>query len=60
MGINKKYDVLGIAVNGEIACEDCMTDVEWCEIKEENLILKSKTEKSDDLFFCDRCHVILT
>ena len=42
-------------IGEEVVCENCIEKGEWDFITEEKLITESDMEKSDDLYFCDRC-----
>ncbi|MGA2977312.1 MAG: hypothetical protein ABSF77_18550 [Spirochaetia bacterium] len=60
MGIIRTEDILAYRVgnynsNSEIVCLECVSDDESNEATEETFILRDEIERSEELYFCDRC-----
>jgi len=55
MGIVKSDDIRGYRIGGEIVCLEGITKEEKKELTEEDFILVDEVERTDDLYFCDRC-----
>lgn len=54
VGIIPREHIRAAEIAGEIVCKDCLTDEEWDEIKESQ-ILGGEPMGSDEMVFCDRC-----
>ena len=50
-------EVAALRIDGEIVCDGCASVEEAQEAREdtENLVLQSEIERTDDLWYCDRC-----
>lgn len=54
MGIVNRDEIVGIHDENSIKCKDCMTNEDWNNLKEEDIILQNEIE-GDDMYFCDEC-----
>jgi len=52
MAMYKPEEIIGIWVNEELLCIDCCN---FDNAKQDDLLLTLDVEKSDDLYFCDKC-----
>ncbi len=52
MGRFKRENIYGYCLDESIVCEDCLTDEEDANLKEDQLITQTD---EDELVFCDRC-----
>jgi len=51
----KREDFLGAWVDEELVCAGCLAAEESNTLKRDDVLLLSKIEEEDDLYFCDRC-----
>ncbi len=50
----KREDILGMQdQEGRLICSDCMTDQEWQEVSQSQIVTVDNVEKSDGVFFLD-------
>ncbi len=54
MGDYKAEDIVALQLAGEIACEDCLTEDEWKNMSENEIITRDQLEE-EQVVFCDRC-----
>ena len=55
MSIIENEEIAGACIGDTIVCADCLTQEEWANLKEDELILKDTLEKNPEtIFFCDR------
>jgi hypothetical protein len=52
--IIKKDDIIAYDLNGEIVCEECLTEEENKSVKQNEIILEKDVEFGKHIF-CDRC-----
>ena len=55
MGIVKSDEFRGAHFDEWLVCHDCMTDEDWAALQEDQVVTDSEIEKTDDMYFCDRC-----
>jgi len=50
-------EIAGFLVDGQIVCQECITEDEIANIKEDELIIRQAVEADEEkeLIFCDRC-----
>ena len=50
-------DVIAYQIDQDLVCEECASEEEKQEAMKsvDNLLLRNEYERSDDLWFCDRC-----
>lgn len=53
MGIIKQDEILGYWVNEKLLCLACDDNKE--EYTQDSILTSDEVEKSDDLYFCDKC-----
>ena len=41
--------------DGSLACQECMNEDDWTNLKPNDVLTEYDIERSDDLFFCDNC-----
>lgn len=58
----READVFAYMIENEIVCSGCASHEEAHEAVEnvDNLVLRDEIESSDDLSYCDRCHMRLS
>lgn len=54
MGAVKKEDVAGVRTGERVICKECLTDEEWADMKQ-NDIVGDTSEDEENFYFCDRC-----
>ena len=55
MGSFTNEDILGLHVDSELCCKDCVNDNELENLDTESNIITVDTLSGDVFFFCDRC-----
>ena len=57
MSIIEKENISGCTfiANSETVCIDCLTEEEWSNLTENEILLQDSLEESEAVYFCDRC-----
>lgn len=55
MGVIDNEDMRGAYVGEEVVCQNCLTELEREQLKEDRVITPEDIEDEDKTFFCDRC-----
>jgi len=56
MEIIKNKKIRGYILDQDIVCVKCVTQEELKEVTEDQIITDDEVEKSDEMFFCNRCN----
>ncbi|MGB7296808.1 MAG: hypothetical protein WBC70_14580 [Candidatus Aminicenantales bacterium] len=55
MGTIRRVEIVAASIDEWLICEKCITKEEWDALTEDDFVLESERDKTDDLMFCDRC-----
>ncbi len=55
MSVFKREEIAGIYGNEGPIHAECMTEEEWNEMTEDEIITTNQIESDDDIYFCNRC-----